>query len=46
MYQSNIVKAFKKLNKREKVRVEANRLVDMYKPTSLWSKKVSKMGTE
>ena len=46
MYQSNIVKAFTKMNKRERVRTEANRLVDMYKPTSLWSNKVSKMGTE
>jgi TolA-binding protein len=46
MYQSNIVKAFKKLNKRDRVRTEANRLVDLYKPTSLWAKKVERMGTE
>ncbi|MAO84652.1 MAG: hypothetical protein CMH50_12355 [Myxococcales bacterium] len=46
MYQSKIVTAFTRMNDRARVRTEMERLVDMYKPSSLWAKKVKKQGTE
>ncbi len=46
MYQSKIVTAFTRMNDRARVRTEMERLVDMYKPSSLWAKKVRKQGTE
>ncbi len=41
-YQSSIVAAFFKLNKRDEIRVEVKRLVDLYRPGTPWWKKNEK----